>query len=241
MTDVYFGIARKREGVSATFLVRQNTADEKAILEVWKKNSYQRKSFRVCAGDRWIDLGANIGAFSVYAARRGCQVRSYEAEPENARRCALNMTENAASPEVYNAAIVPNSFPNANITLYVRTEPMSLRRHSIYDPLRPAGTISVPAIRFNDLPLTENDAVKMNIEGAEIELLEGDLAWGSVRKFVFEYSFDKDPSIERFKNILARLRKTFSLVDCNKRLPAVANWPFYPPNIFVYCEGRITI
>lgn len=221
--------------------MRPGTSDEKAILEVWKNNSYQRKGFKVLPGERWLDLGANVGAFSVYAALKGCQiVGAYEADEINAQLCQRNLAANGivVTPigPVHRAAIVHDDFEDDHVKFYVNYRPMALRRHSIYQPKKNYTEITVPAIRFGSLPLAHVDGIKMNIEGVEIELLERVRDFGNVKKLVFEYSWDKDPSIARFQAIVARLRTHFRVVDWNKKLPDAPEWVHYPPNIFVYCQ-----
>jgi FkbM family methyltransferase len=231
-----YQIRRKKEKITGQFQIRPNTSDEKSILEVWKKNSYQRKEFRVEPGERWLDLGSNIGAFSVYAGLRGCDVIAFEADEYNAQATEANITLNRVSGVVVRAAIMHDDYESNTVDFYVNSRPMALRRHSVYQPKKDFVVQSIPAIRFGDLPLDRVDAIKMNIEGAEIDLLERVRDYRGVKKFVFEYSFDKDPSIARFKSILARLRTHFDYVDHNKHVPDAVNWIHYPPNIFVYCK-----
>jgi len=53
------------------FYVRKGTTDEKVIKKVVKKNCYQRRCLQRCLSNTkahvWLDLGANIGTFSVLA------------------------------------------------------------------------------------------------------------------------------------------------------------------------------
>ena len=57
--------------------------DERILKEVLH-GIYRRKSigFDVCSGERWLDLGANIGAFAIYCELRGAQTVSYEPDQE---------------------------------------------------------------------------------------------------------------------------------------------------------------
>src|SRR5688500_14823548 len=167
-----YAITRKKDNLTGKFLIRPGTSDEKAILEVWKKNSYQRKEFQVEPGERWLDLGSNIGAFTVYAGLKGCQVQSYEADAYNAQATMDNAALNGLATTVLQAAIVHDDFEENHVKFYVNSRPMALRRHSIYQPKKNFDVVSVPAVRFSNLPLRSCDAVKMNIEGAELDLLE---------------------------------------------------------------------
>jgi len=218
------------------FTARPDTSDIKAIEEVFKKKSYQRKDFRVGSGESWLDLGANVGAFSVYARSKGNRVCAVEAEATNHQILQQNLAVNEFHDvQTYRAAVVHDDFEGDHITFYVNSRPMALRRHSIYQPKKDFQAVDVPVIRWSSLPFDQYPCVKMNIEGAEIDLLEHAKSFHGIQKLVFEYSWDKDPSIARFKAILDKLRGHFRYVDHNKRLPQTPNWTFYPPNIFVFC------
>ena len=79
--------------------------------------------------------------------------------------------------------------------------------------------------------------VKMDIEGAEIPLLESlDAATCKpLRKLVFEYTFDVDPSIPRFLAIVRRLKQWFPTVHYTKVNPKDKEYRHYPPCTMVYC------
>ena len=236
MIESTLQIHRKKDAVSGLFRVRSETSDIKAIEEVWKKNSYQRKDFRIGGGSRWLDLGANVGAFSVYAGLLGNDVMSFEAEPENAKRVVSNMVMNGLRPNVHQAAIMDDDCADSHISFYVSSRPMALRRHSVYEPKKDFEKITVPVVRWSTLPFDQYPNVKMNIEGSEIALLEQAKSFDGIKKLVFEYSWDKDPSIPRFNRIIEKLRGHFREVTHNKKIPPVQAWPYYPPNIFVYCR-----
>lgn len=236
MSDQIIQIQRKKDGVTGIFTVRPGTSDIKAVEEVWKKNSYQRKAFQIGGGAKWLDLGANVGAFSVYAGAMGNEVMSFEAEPENAKRVVTNMTMNGLQAKVRHAAIVDDRYDKDHITFYVSSRPMALRRHSVYEPKKDFTKIQVPVVRWSQLPFDQYPNVKMNIEGCEIALLEHAEHFKGLQKLVFEYSWDKDPSIPRFNRIIEKLQRHFKEVTYNKRIPPGDVWPYYPPNIFVYCR-----
>ena len=81
---------------------------------------------------------------------------------------------------------------------------------------RPRPTVQVRIAALTDLlrRYPTINAIKMDIEGAEIPLLESlDAATcTSLRKLVFEYTFDVDPSIPRFMAIVRRLKQWFPTV-----------------------------
>src|SRR5262245_12504074 len=64
---------------------RPGTTDENALIEVLVKRAYRRPSigFDVRAGEHWLDLGANIGAFALYCKARGASAACYEPLADN--------------------------------------------------------------------------------------------------------------------------------------------------------------
>lgn len=80
-----FGVVdvEDRDGVAASLFVRKGTDDDEGVDEVWNENVYRMHPDYV--RDRVVvDIGANIGAFSVWAAAAGAaEVHAYEPEPGN--------------------------------------------------------------------------------------------------------------------------------------------------------------
>jgi FkbM family methyltransferase len=81
-----------------TFAVRGgHPTDAQVIAEVWKADQYGVEPADV-AGKTVVDVGANIGAFSVLAASmRAARVVAFEPEPANARILRLNA---AGAPKI---------------------------------------------------------------------------------------------------------------------------------------------
>lgn len=233
-----FTIKHKQLKTDAQFFVRPGTSDVKAIEQVYRIQSYRRKAFAVEPGDKWLDMGANVGAFSVYAGQYGCEVISVEAEAVNAELTRMNIEANGRPARVLQQAVVPDDFVGDTIRFHVHTanRPMALRRHSIYQPKKDFTTVDIPCRRFSTFAALGHDCVKMNIEGVEIAVLMAAHDFGWVRKMVLEWSFDKDPKIATLDSAMAKLRQHFSYVDINRKItPGLKEWTFYPPNAFIYC------
>jgi FkbM family methyltransferase len=126
------------------------------------------------------------------------------------------------------------NFPNANIKLknegvgtktgttelYLCKGNYNKYRHTIYKKKgRESITIPIKSIK-SILSKTRFDCIKMDIEGAEIDILEflkpSDYKKYGIKKMVFEYSFDIDNSIPRFLKIMDRLKKYFKNVHWTK-------------------------
>jgi hypothetical protein len=97
--------------------------------------------------------------------------------------------------------------------------------------------IQVEALALTDLldSYPDVNAIKMDIEGEELPLLESltKEQVQNVNKLVFEYSFDVDTSIQRFKNIIAHLETLFDTVKY-KGVPDIERWDI--KTMFPHCR-----
>ncbi|MGH8571863.1 MAG: FkbM family methyltransferase [Gammaproteobacteria bacterium] len=150
-----------------------NTAVEIAAGE------YQAPGFEIAAGDRVIDVGANVGAFTVLAARQGASVGAYEPHPET----FAHLERNTAGLDVrcLRAAVVATPGPGGTVALQPSTE--SDTRHRVGE-----GGIEVPAVALSEVIESGCDLLKLDCVGAEFELLGGTPAeaWRGVRRVACE-------------------------------------------------------
>lgn len=231
---------KTRRGLSRQpiFSVRPETSDVKAIQEVFDKNAYRRGPFQIEPGECWLDMGCNVGAFTVLAMLAGAAAcRSIEAELGNTRLAIRNIGQNGLQPDVYHAAIVPDSHQGEMVDLHVNTAPLALRRHSIMRARRKSAVVPVPARRFSSFLDQGFDCIKLNIEGAEVPILLEHEDWSPVKKIVFEWSFDAEPRMAILRQVLDRLEGAFPRVMLSKaNLPwDRETYPFFPPNVYVFC------
>ena len=215
---------------------RPNTTDEKVIDEVLRRNVYERKkmNFLLSNCDVWLDLGGNIGTFALKAANAGCKVISFEPEPENFEILVENTQHMNVTPVqmgVVASAIKPT------IPLYICKGTYNKYRHTIFS-VRGRQQIDIKVCSFMDtLDRYKPDGVKMDIEGAELDILDNMELWPDyVTHLVFEYSFDKDKSIKRFIRIISLLKDNFDEVHHPKFDLTKENYEFYPPAVIVYAK-----
>jgi FkbM family methyltransferase len=112
-------------------------------------------------------------------------------------------------------------------------------RHTIYKK-RGRTSILVKQVHIRDiLGIYKPDCIKMDIEGAEIDILEtltsADYQHYGIRKMVFEYSFDIDSSIPRFLAIVNKLRQYFNIVHYTKVNENELEYKHFPAATMVYC------
>lgn len=135
--------------------------------ELFEKDERSLFCSSISPGSVVLDVGANIGMYSLLAARRGATVFAVEADPNNAARLkhhiALNNFGDRISVSEFAALDREGS-----ITIY--RNPNNCGGSSCY-----AGTngTEIPARPIDDLNLPPIDICKMDIEGAETRALLG--------------------------------------------------------------------
>ena len=124
-----------------------------------------------------VDAGANIGAFSLYAARRAPRATIYALEPFPSTRARLAETidQNGLTSrvKVYELALADGVSDASN--RHMSNEGPSQSRATGPEPV--VGSVAVRATtieRFlDDANITQVDFLKMDIEGAEHEVIHG--------------------------------------------------------------------
>lgn len=235
--------------LQSKFVLRVGSSDRKSVDETWIKKVYQRPTlpFIVEPNERWLDLGANIGAFTCYAALKGATVKAYEPQLDNAelikQNCHLNGVKDRV--EIFNDAIVPDTEHGKTLNFYESTNPTSFRRHTLYGNYlnsakkKKVVVTKVNAVGFSNVIKSGCDCVKMNIEGAEIPIIMELTNNLGIKKLVFEYSFDMDNKISTYKNVIAKLETLFEIVKPARTIPLhLETYPYYPPNCYIFCVNK---
>jgi FkbM family methyltransferase len=166
MTEWGHPARRRSSDRPATFEVRPDTTDEIVVDEVWRENVYAVGRPEL-AGKRVADLGANIGAFAVWAAWcDAATVVAVEPDPANATQLRVNLALNGVEAVVVEAAIAAES----------GTVSMRGTAGGAWTTLDDAGP--VPAVTWADLCATHGpfDIVKLDTEGAEWVVLPAMIA-----------------------------------------------------------------
>lgn len=226
-----------KEAQGLQILYRAHSSDEKVIEEVIGHHVYEKgfrdstRRFEVTSGEHWLDLGANIGTFTLFASQKGASVRSYEAELFTASICSKNVAMNGFSAQVNHRAVVADNRKTATLSL---GKPGSEWRNSLVK--KKTDTLQVvDCVSFQSLITDDTDGVKMDIEGAELEILDTPIDWKNVRKLVFEYHLDIDPLMRNFWRRIHTLEQHFSEVHFGKIDPKIELYSFFPPSRIIYC------
>jgi len=140
-------------------------------------------------------------------------------------------------------AVVPTTFNEKTTSLYLCNGTRNKYRHSIECgyPGRMRRAVMTHCCSLEDVfrYFPEATGMKMDIEGAEIGMLEN--LHGipkSLKYFVFEYSFDFCRSVGRFQAIVRRLSTWFYVEHRRVEGDETGNYNYYPPACIVYCVRR---
>ncbi len=142
-------------------------------INVWHRpglfEQHERKLFcsTIRHGSVVLDIGANIGIYTLLAAKRGARVFAIEADPDNARTLRHHVRLNGFEDRVtvFEMAAVDEE---RHVTLY-RDQGNS--GHS--NLFSGVNAISVPGATIDSLSLPQIDVCKIDIEGAEVHALRG--------------------------------------------------------------------
>ena len=226
------------------FYCREDTSDIKAFDEVvvnnsyekvkfWKKHQKDKPIFKIFNIDHWIDLGGNCGAFTCLALSRGATVDCYEPDPFNVRMIEENIKLNKFKDgyKIYQKAVVASD--EKKLTMYVGNN-NQVWRNSLYKDWGNQ-KFTVDCIHFSEA-IKDTDCVKMDIEGAEMSILEGMKVYP--RKLVFEWSFDIDKSLSRYRKVIDRLQEVYDHVYFSNTYNHPSDvWldSWFPPCEMVWC------
>jgi FkbM family methyltransferase len=176
--------------------------------------------------DTWLDIGGHLGLFAIRMAKQFPKINkviSYEALPHNVTFAIENLAINGASNcEMVQKAIVPTDVES--IDFFISNDS---GKHSIL-PVRGRDIITVPAININDAIAQHGvTAIKMDVEGAEYELIKAITDWSNIRVVVIEWHFNSMKSLKKgdpnsrvnmFQEIISILEQHFDII---KKLPNV--------------------
>jgi len=165
-----------------TFRWAEGVSDSHAVKEVWDNDDYGMAGLPL-AGATVIDVGANLGAFSVLAAMLGARdVHAYEPHPETFA-CLL---ENVAACRVANRITCHNHAVGgwARVDALVGSGGGAHIGAGVDGP--EVAVLDISAVLE---PVQGEVVLKLDCEGSEYEIIDGlaDADWAKVKAVVMEW------------------------------------------------------
>jgi FkbM family methyltransferase len=168
---------RQRNGYVITCFAHSYTM----LVEIWQKREYDFEGFDYGEGATILDIGANQGIFTLYAARNGASVYAFEPCAENIDLLRRNVARNCLEGTVYvhESAVTGRQ---SEVKLFVGTDRrggiLSGSASIVSDNRGGTGVMSriVDAVPVNELfercGVGGCDLVKIDCEGAEYEIFD---------------------------------------------------------------------
>lgn len=183
-------------------------SDTALIRETWTENVYQihRHDFvGTGATGLMVDLGANIGIVSTYAAAMGASVIAVEPQRGNIELLHENLAENAVADQV---TVIPlgvhrNSGPAHITDARGNSQIIMDADYGLYAST-PTRVLSLLDL-FNEYGIDECDVLKIDIEGAEYALIDGADIETLRRAKYLTLEFDNTIDLQAFGAMIAKI------------------------------------
>jgi FkbM family methyltransferase len=174
---------RLRDGVIISY--RLNRGDLQSIREVWLDEEYKLPEIAAPYGTL-IDLGANIGLTSLWLAKtyNYHTVVAVEPSADNAEIVRVNLANNGINAVVVEAAVGPHD----GTAVFATSAESNMGRLGTADEQGVEVKLMSMATILHDANVSGTiDLLKLDIEGGEEQLVNGDLSWlTGVRRIVAE-------------------------------------------------------
>jgi FkbM family methyltransferase len=177
--------------------------------EMYCRNVYLRTGLRMPAGGWVVDLGANSGLFTVWAAVNGAQVVAVEAQQGFAGEIRGLAEHNGVADRVHVEIALAGGVASPGGTVGVVADDVRWAATSHGAPARPAD-VSVPQL-MSAYRIERVGLLKVDIEGGEFAVLaDGDLGW---LQGVDQLALEVHPGFGDRAALVARLRGQGFTVD----------------------------
>ncbi len=159
--------------------------------------------------DNWLDLGANFGMFSLAISKYSKEVISFEPDKKTYSLLEKNIEDNdITNCKLMNFAIVGNNDKERTFYIGKRDTCSSLSK------TRGREEVIVKCMNINDvLKLNNFNKIKMDIEGAEYEVLFGIKSFKGIEQLFFEHHFIRDLDHRKYYELINMLKDNFEIVD----------------------------
>jgi FkbM family methyltransferase len=206
----------RRTGTTCT--LRESGSDMLTFIEVIKEQVYKDVVSLVPRCEAIVDLGANIGLASLYFASHYSACRIFAVEP-NPSTYAL-LTSNLAPLIEADRCQTLNAAVWRRATDLGAAESVKTNHYSAFKTTEVVGKSSEGGPKISGLPMSrillqsgfqKVDLLKVDIEGAEVELFQDELSWlTNVRAIAIEFH-GESRRLSNFDEIMATYG--FKIID----------------------------
>jgi len=167
---------KNRKGVR--FKLREGVMDSVPIIETWWLNEYLRDLKPLEEGSVVVDIGAHIGAFSIFIAKKlkGAKIYAFEPGPLNFDLLKENIQTNRTAKKIspFNLAVGGETGKQLKLRYHPAAPAGSSTTYSFEGRGNSTGT-QVSSISLEDIfkrhKISRCHLLKMDCEGAEYEIL----------------------------------------------------------------------
>lgn len=131
---------------------------------VWEPKTTEYIKANLKAGQTFVDIGANVGYFSVLASELGAKVIAFEPSLNNRTILEQNIKDNGCEVKVFSQAL---SNTSGSTILFTDTTPGQ------YSLMGSGNGEKVEMVTYDSLNLPIPDFIKIDVEGSEKQVLEG--------------------------------------------------------------------
>jgi FkbM family methyltransferase len=190
-------------------------------FNIWHRpcafESNERKLFcdAIKPGSVVLDVGANVGIYTLLAAKRGARVFAIEADPRNVKTLRHHVHLNGFDDLV---TVFPVAVGDQEGTVTLFRAPGNSGHSNLFDGIDP---VQVPCRTIDSLGLPHIDVCKMDIEGNELRALKGmdtTIGHSPKMKMLIEYAEDLGNTDGMMDFLCARFAPVY----------AIRNSPFRP-------------
>lgn len=182
------------------FKINSNSGELNMLFEIWFDKEYTPTGYKIHKDNIVIDIGANIGGYTIYSAQKCKKVYAFEPYKPSYKKLLDNIIMNDLNNVIpYNYAL---GFPKGKKKFYSNYHS---GRNSFYKNPKPElefenHTVSVITLNsfIKQNKIKKIDLLKMDCEGAEYEILFNlnDKDYSKIKRIVMEtHDFIKDKSI----------------------------------------------
>jgi len=209
-----------------TITSRPFAIDRCALNDVWFDLSYEPNAYGIPFNwgecNTIIDIGANIGTFTLYAATHAltAKILAYEPEQQTAKILRHNVSQNNLEDRI---AVQEMALGATKGTITLHISDHGSGGHSIYHYTEKSHAISVPVTTlqhvFDEHSIATCDFLKMDCEGAEYDILYNlpEDYWPRIRFIALEYHYFSDNKRHTPKALQSYLKQHGFVIVLHKK------------------------